>query len=67
MASKNLSEVTRHHLITRRSNQGYSLAESEALLDELLQAHSGDNLAHALVYEGFATEARALKVAEVLA
>lgn len=46
-------------LIARRVRKGNRRDESEGLLQILLQRHSGDNLVHALVYEGFATERQA--------
>lgn len=49
-------------LIARRTRGGYNAAESATLLDTLMAAHSGDNLVHALVYNGFATEAQASRL-----
>ena len=54
-------------LITRRTRQGYNRAESAELLAELVTAHSGENLVHALTYTGFATEAQARRFANQLA
>ena len=48
-------------MIARRTNKGYNAAESAALLNELTNSHTGDNLAAALVYNDFATEAQAAK------
>lgn len=45
--------------VLRRVRKGNRRDESETLLNELLQHHDGDNLVHALVYEGFATERQA--------
>ncbi|MEB3023042.1 MULTISPECIES: hypothetical protein [Mycolicibacter] len=44
-------------LISRRVRGGYRADESEQLLADLLSQHSGHNLVHALVRNGFATEA----------
>lgn len=46
-------------LIQRRVNKGFSRGDSEQLLSELCEAHSGDNLVHALVYNEFATQRQA--------
>lgn len=46
-------------LIQRHTRGGANPDESAALLAELLDAHHGDNLAHALNYNGYATPARA--------
>lgn len=46
-------------MIDRRTRGGANADESAELLAELLTAHHGDNLAHALTYEGFATPGRA--------
>lgn len=48
-------------MIARRVRGGYNEAESRAQLVELLSNYTGDNLAFALCYEGFATEAKAYK------
>lgn len=48
-------------LIERRARRGHNANESQALLNELLAAHTGDNLEYALVYNDFATEAGAAK------
>lgn len=50
-------------LIARRVRGGANEAQSRALLAQLRVAHAGDNLAHALVHNGFATEAQARKYA----
>ena len=55
---------TRDALIARRAAKGYSPEESESLLGEILSSHSGDNLAHALFYNSFATEKQALAYTE---
>lgn len=47
------------NMIARRVKAGYSEEGAGLLLRELLDSHSGDNLAHALFYEGFATPAAA--------
>lgn len=46
-------------LVARRASKGHRADESAALLAELLAAHDGENLAHALVFHGFATERQA--------
>lgn len=51
--------VTSQTLIDRRVAAGANREESQHLLAELLHAHSGDNLASALVHQGFATETQA--------
>jgi len=51
--------VTTGTLIDRRVAGGANREESQHLLAELLHAHSGDNLAGALVHQGFATETQA--------
>lgn len=48
-------------LIRRAVKGGANPADAQTRLTRILQAHSGDNLAYALVYEGFATEAQASK------
>lgn len=48
-------------MVFNRVNKGNNEAESRRLLNELRQSHSGDNLVHALVYNGFATEKQASK------
>ena len=53
------STPTIESLIARRVSRGFNLIESGELLSELVARHSGDNLAHALVYQGFATDAQA--------
>lgn len=53
-------------LITRRASKGNGVAQSAALLTELVRSHSGDNLAHALTYNDFATEAGAITAAATL-
>lgn len=50
-------------MIARRVAKNGNPAEAAAMLDELLTAHSGDNLAFALHYNGFATAAKADKYA----
>lgn len=50
-------------MIARRTSKGYNAAESTNLLNELIDSHMGDNLAAALVYNNFATEAQAAKYA----
>ncbi|MGO2933129.1 hypothetical protein [Microbacterium sp.] len=46
-------------LIAFRVRKGANAEESVRLLDEITAAHSGDNLAHALHYNGFVSLARA--------
>lgn len=53
-------------LINRRVSKGNALAQSAALLTELVNSHSGDNLAHALTYNDFATESGAQTAAASL-
>lgn len=48
-------------LIARRVNKGFNEAESAEMLAELIEAHEGDNLEFALVYNAFATAAGAAK------
>lgn len=43
-------------MIERRIRKGHNPAETVELFNELVTAHSGDNLAFALHYHGFATE-----------
>lgn len=50
-------------LITRAVSKGANPAEARRLLADLVARHSGDNLASALVYKGFATERQALQFA----
>jgi hypothetical protein len=50
---------TTEALIARRTARGYRADESRVLLADLLRSLRGDNLAQALVYEGFATERQA--------
>lgn len=40
-------------LLARRAREGYAHADSVKLLAELRAAHTGDNLTHALAYNGF--------------
>lgn len=54
-------------MIARRAKKGYTLADSQALLAEIIEAHEGDNLVVALVYNEFATEAQATRYAEAAA
>ncbi|MGC4174323.1 hypothetical protein [Demequina sp.] len=58
---------TSETLIARRVARGANEEESRLLLHELIAAHFGDNLASALVYQDFATEAQAQAFVEVLA
>lgn len=53
-------------LIASRVRKGNNAEESARLLDEIAAAHSGDNLAHALHYNGFVTERRAESAADAL-
>lgn len=50
-------------MIARRTSKGYNAAESATLLAELIASHAGDNLATALTYNEFATQAQAAKYA----
>ena len=54
-------------LIAFRVKKGNNEAQSTALLEELLEAHTGYNLASALNYNNFATIAGAERAAEMLA
>lgn len=56
--------MTATKMIARRTSKGYNAAESATLLADITRSHSGDNLAAALVYNEFATEAQAAKFAE---
>ena len=53
-------------LIARRVKLGNNEAQSVQLLAELIEAHEGDNLEYALVYEGFATDKGAAKFVATL-
>lgn len=53
-------------MVFNRVNKGNNEAESRRLLNELRRSHSGDNLVHALVYNGFATEKQAEKFVALL-
>jgi len=53
--------VNTQTLIDRRVAGGADREESQHLLAELLAAHTGDNLANALVHQGFATAKQAEK------
>ncbi|EYT57207.1 hypothetical protein [Microbacterium sp. UCD-TDU] len=53
-------------LIATRVRKGANPAESAELLAELATSHTGDNLAHALEYQGFATAASAERAAHAL-
>lgn len=52
--------------IARRARAGFNAAESAELLEELAEAHAGDNLGYALHYNGFATERGAELLAAAL-
>lgn len=54
-------------LIARRVKAGHNEGQSIQLLAELIEAHEGDNLEYALVYNSFATEAGASKFVAQLA
>jgi hypothetical protein len=61
-------EITQQHIdkmIERRVSKGNNLAESVALFTKLVLSHKGHNLAYALVYNEYATEAQALKLVGV--
>lgn len=49
--------------VARKVKGGGNEAEARARIGALMVAHQGDNLVHALVYEGFAGEAAAEKLA----
>lgn len=53
-------------MIDRRVRGGANRKQSEELLKELFASHSGDNLAKALNYEGFATPKFAEKVVQFI-
>lgn len=53
-------------LIATHVRKGANPAESALLLAELAAAHTGDNLAHALEYNGFTTAASAERAAHAL-
>lgn len=46
-------------MVERRASKGHNFDQSMELLLELCNAHSGNNLATALVYDGYATEKQA--------
>ncbi len=48
-------------LVANAVRKGHNAARAAARLAELLGAHDGDNLAHALSYEGYATERQAYR------
>lgn len=51
--------MSTNEMITRRTSKGYRADESVELLAELFASHQGENLAHALAYNEFATERQA--------
>lgn len=53
--------MNRKKMVDRRVNKGNDREDSERLLVAIIRTHSGDNLAHSLVYNDFATEAGAYK------
>ena len=53
-------------MVSRRVRGGHREDESRALLAELIDRFSKQNLPVALVYNGFANEASAEKFAEIL-
>ena len=53
-------------MVFNRVNKGYDEAQSRRLLNDLRRAHSGSNLVHALVYNGFSTQAKAEKYVVLL-
>jgi hypothetical protein len=53
---------TKTQLVANRAKKGYDKATSFVILNQLLIAHDGDNLIHALVYNSFATETQAAKL-----
>lgn len=54
-------------LIARRVSKGFNATESANMLAELIEAHEGDNLEFALVYNEFATDRGAAKFVAQLA
>lgn len=48
-------------MIDRATRKGFGREQAEANLREALRSHTGDSLAHALVYWGLATEKQAYK------
>lgn len=55
-----------NRLVARHVRKGGNEVESRKLLNDLLAWHTGGNLAYALYYNGFATEAAAVKAAAAL-
>ena len=49
-----MTETQKTKAIARRINGGANAAQSATMLDELIAAHDGDNLAYVLAYNGFA-------------
>lgn len=60
-------EQMKEKMVARRVSKGYNLAESITELEVLVSKFSGDNLAFALCYEAFATEAAAYKFVKAVA
>lgn len=57
-----MDTATTENLLNRYVSKGGNREYGTALLAELVTRHEGNNLVTALVYWGFATEARARKV-----
>lgn len=51
-------------LVTRRVRKGHRQDESSQMLATILEAHRGDNLVTALVYNEFATQRTAEAIAK---
>lgn len=54
---------TMQKLIVTRMKGGANAVESAALLTDLIESHTGDNLASALLYNGFVRGASAAQLA----
>lgn len=52
-------------MVSRRVRGGHTASESIQLLAQLIRQHRGENLATALVYNGYATEPQARRFAGV--
>jgi hypothetical protein len=53
-------------MISRRITKGGNPTEAQALLNDQVTKHTGENLVYALCYWGFATEAQARKFAVLI-
>lgn len=58
-ASNTIPASITDRMIARRVSKGHREDESRALLEELTAALTGNNLASALFYQGFATPTKA--------